>query len=305
MKLLILHTLPPDHVPDDRRTSEFDLSPAVEGLLEVLPEARAVGIRGEVGELLAALDEHQPDVVFNLCEAPLAQPELEAHAAALLEWLGVPFTGSGSTTLALCRRKDLTASVLRAAGVLVPADGGFPCIVKPRDEDGSAGIAHDSLCDDAASVERRRRYLATSVLVQKYLPGPEFTVSLWGQRDPEHIAIGAGSFVGSLRIVTYAAKWDVDSVDYNSYALSYDAHVEAACQEAVAEAARRAWRALGVRGYARVDIRLDAAGQPHVIDVNPNPELSPDVGIHRAVTETGWSWERFARSQIAWALGEC
>ena len=62
-----------------------------------------------------------------------------------------------------------------------------------------------------------------------------------------------------------------------------------------------AWRAVEARGYLRVDLRLDAGGQPRVLDVNPNPELAPGVGIHRAVTEAGWTWERFVRQQVLWA----
>ena len=89
---------------------------------------------------MAILDSQHPDVVFNPCEAPLGRPDLESHVAALLEWRGVRFTGCGSETLALCRRKDRTKAVLAAAGAPVPRDGGFPCIVKPADQDGSAGI---------------------------------------------------------------------------------------------------------------------------------------------------------------------
>ena len=58
----------------------------------------------------------------------------------------------------------------------------------------------------------------------------------------------------------------------------------------------------GACGYLRVDVRLDHAGTPRVIDVNANPELSPEVGMHRAVTEAGWAWKRFVRHQVEWAI---
>ena len=109
----------------------------------VLPEADVDGVRGTPQEILEILDDRRPDVVFNLCEAPLGRPDLEAHVAALFEWYAVRFTGSGSETLAICRRKDRTKSVLIAADVPVPREGVFPCIVKPLDEDGSAGIDSD------------------------------------------------------------------------------------------------------------------------------------------------------------------
>ena len=93
------------------------------GIAEVLPGADVAKVRGEPREILALLEAHAPDVVFNLCEAPLGRPELEPHVAALLEWAGVRFTGSGSETLALCRRKDRVAAVLAGAGVPVPQRG--------------------------------------------------------------------------------------------------------------------------------------------------------------------------------------
>lgn len=97
MKVLILHSLAPTTAGPGRNVAEFDLSGAVHGLRSVLPEAGVAAVRGEVREVLDALETYRPDVEFNACEAPLGRPDLEAHVAALLEWLGIPFTGSGST----------------------------------------------------------------------------------------------------------------------------------------------------------------------------------------------------------------
>src|SRR5438128_612830 len=134
MKVLVLHSLPPAQAAPGRWACEFDLSAGAEGIRAVVPEAEVAGVRGEAREVLSVLDRHQPDVVFNLCEAPLGRPDREAHVAALLEWLGVRFTGARSETLALCRRKDQTLRVLAAAGVPVPRNSSYPCIVKPAEE---------------------------------------------------------------------------------------------------------------------------------------------------------------------------
>ena len=146
MKVLVLYTLPPRDPGPERSLEEFDLTRAAEGIASVLDGAELAAVQGEAREVLDVLHARRPDVVFNLCEAPLGRPDLEPHVAALLEWSRVRFTGSGSQTLALCRRKDLTKAVLAAAGVPVPRAGGYPCIVKPVDEDGSAGIDQDSVC---------------------------------------------------------------------------------------------------------------------------------------------------------------
>ena len=303
MKTLVLYTLPPEELGAGRVADEFLLNEAAEEIVRCLPGAAAVGVRGAADEILSLLDARRPDVVFNLCEAPLGRPELEAHAAALLEWRGIPFTGCGSETLALCRRKDRAKAVLAAAGVAVPRADYFPCIVKPAGDDGSTAMYHDSICDDAAAVERAVERIAGPALVEEFLPGTEFVVSLWGQRDPDHISIGEVAYENGLRLFTYAAKWDVDSADFQNSRLHYDTAIDPVVRTAIEQVARATWRAVGARGYMRLDVRLDDAGIPRVLDVNPNPEMSPDVGMHRAIREAGWTWERFVQQQVEWALG--
>lgn len=267
----------------------------------MLPHAVVAGVRGEVREILDVLDSHRPDVVFNACEAPLGRTDREPHAAALLEWLGVRFTGSGSETLALCRRKDLTNAILAAHNVPVPRTDVFPCIVKPADEDGSAGIHAASICEDEPAVEHAQAQLPGPAIVQEFLPGREFAVAIWGEREPDYLSIGETRFCNGLRLITYAAKWDLDSADFANSPLDYHMTLDSPLREAIENAARGAWRAVRARGYMRVDIRLDAAGRPFVLDVNPNPELGPGVGICRAAQEAGWTWERFVRQQVEWA----
>ncbi len=301
MKVLILHSLAPEAAAPDRSTDEFDLSSAVNGLRAALPEAAVAGVRGELREVLEVLDRHRPDVVFNACEAPLGRPDLEAHVAALLEWLAIPFTGSGSAALALCRRKDRTSAVLAAAGVPVPRNGVFPCIVKPADEDGSAGIDEQSICENEDALARAKARIQGPVVVEEYLAGAEYTVSMWGQHAPEYFSPARMDFSNGLRINTYASKWDIESPDFGNTRLVYDLDLPPALRQSVEGTARAAWLAVGARGYMRIDLRVDGDGIPRVLDVNPNPELGEDVGIYRGVTEAGWTWEQFVRKQLEWA----
>ncbi len=300
MKILVLYTLSPQSLAAGRDGGEFDLRQTAEGIAAVLPGAALLGVRGELLEIVEALKMHQPDVVFNACEAPLGRPDREAHVAAVLEWMGVRFTGSGSETLALCRRKDRVNAVLHLAGVPVPRNGVLPCIVKPADEDGSAGIDAASVCTDAASMQRARARLTGPVVTQEFLPGREFAVSLWGREEPDYVCVCETRFKGGLRLNTYAAKWDPSSTDFMNSPLHYEPDLETGLRDSLVSAARAAWRVVAARGYLSVDVRLDGAGIPRVLDVNPNPELAPD-GIYPAVAAAGWSWERFVRQQIAWA----
>jgi D-alanine-D-alanine ligase len=301
MKVLVLHTLPPEQAVD-RSVDEFDLSAAAAGVAEALPGAVVAGVHGEPGEVFALLRRERPDVVWNACEAPLGRPDLEAHVAAMLEWMRIPFTGCGSETLALCRRKDRANAVLREAGVPVPRPEVFPCIIKPADQDGSAFLDADCVCADHAALERVRRRFRGPVVVQEYLPGREFIVALWGHASPDYFSVAENTFEGGLRLVTYAAKWDLESDDFANTGLDYDCQIEPALRASLVCTARRAWAAVSARGYARVDLRLDSAGRPFVLEVNPNPEIGPGVGIHRGVTEAGWSWEWFVGLQVEWAL---
>lgn len=301
MNVLILHSLAPEEAAADRHPDEFDLSSAIAGIHQVLPEATVAGVRGSLREVLERLDQHRPDVVFNACEAPMGRPDLEAHVAALLEWLAIPFTGSGSETLALCRRKDRTSAVLAAAGVPVPRPDVFPCIVKPADEDGSAGIDANAICHNAAQRDRARARIRGRAMVEEFIDGNEYVVSLWGPDEPAHLAIGHMIFTNGMRINTYASKWETESPDYANTRLTYDPDLAPALRRRLEDTARATWHAVGARGYIRVDLRLDNEGIPRVFDVNPNPELGKGAGIHRAVVEAGWTWEQFVRQQIAWA----
>ena len=306
MKVLILHTTPPPAPGDDRVADEFDLSEAASNVAAALPEAAICGIRGDAREILGLLDLHLPAVVFNLCEAPLGRPDLEAHVAALMEWLGIRFTGCGSETLALCRRKDLVNPVLSSAGIPVPAAidparPSFPCIVKPAAEDGSAGLGHNSVCENSAELARAMAHLEGPAVIQEFLPGREFVVSLWGRCQPDYVSIGETVFEKGLRLITYAAKWHVESEDFANSPLFYNSKIAPRLREAIIATACGAWRAVRARHALRVDVRLDEAGNPRVLDVNPNPEISPGVGICRGVQEAGWQWQDFIHNLVEWA----
>jgi D-alanine-D-alanine ligase len=301
LKILVLHTLPPAQCESGRRPEEFALNEAAEHVASALEHAVVAGVRGGPSEILSLVEARRPDVVFNLCEAPLGKPGLEPHPAALFEWMGVTFTGSGSETLALCRRKQWMNAVLAAHGVVVPRAGVFPAIVKPADEDGSAGIYIDSVCEDADAVQRARARWPGPVVVEECVEGREFAVSWWGGTTPEYVSIGETLFRNGLRLNTYAAKWDSESAEFADSPLDYSTEVESSLRESVVAAAREAWHAAGARGYLRIDIRCNPQHVPVVLDVNPNPAIGPGVGICRAVEEAGWTWECFVRRQVEWA----
>jgi D-alanine-D-alanine ligase len=259
-------------------------------------------------EVLAAIGDHRPDVVFNLCESLGGDSRLEVTAAWLLERLELPFTGSPYLTLRHCLFKFEASRMLARAGVRVPATVRvdspdsipkvrFPVIVKPEREDGSLGIGRRSVCFNR---KRLREQVAEVVetckqpaVVQQYIRGRELAVSLLGWPVPRVQPIGEILFDDlpkrHPRILTYASKWKpetVDSIGTPSVAAVLRPHEV----RRVAAIGRRAFEVLGLRDYGRVDVRLDERGVPYVIDVNPNCDVSPDGGFAKAAARAGLSY---------------
>lgn len=247
----------------------------------------------------------RPDVVFNACETLGGDAETEPLVPRVLERMGVEFTGSKAACLETCLDKMRASTLLRAAGVPVPATyapfevpaSAFPVIVKPAREDGSVGISAASVVHDDDALAAAARALSEQGLApvaQRYVDGREVVLSFCGW--PEPIVLSPGEilydpevFAGRARILTYASKWDPSSPDYEG-TRSVGAELSSDLLGHLTTVAARAFRALGLRDYGRVDMRLDAEGRPFVIDVNPNCDLSRDGGFMRAAARTGLAY---------------
>ena len=291
----------PERLESDEVSSLDDVR---EALRRLGFEPVLVEFDGDPAAWLRALHGSRFDVVFNLCEGLGGRGSEEHLAAAAVELLGLPLTGARALTLGLCCRKDLVNGVLRARGVPVPdwavarADAPvswqrYPAIVKPAAEDASVGI-------DARSVVRSRRELRDALgrghrryerlLVQRYVDGREFNLALVGDSVLPHSEITFSLPKGLPRIVSYAAKWQPGSVYYKGTPPRLLGANEARLCARLTALARRVWAAVEGVGYGRVDVRMDGRGRLHVIDVNPNPDLSPDAGLARQAAAAGWSY---------------
>ncbi len=296
---------------DDEQEVEGDAGDAVAvdaTLLEVDAVEAACRELGFEAVRLAFRDRETiaADAVFNLVEG-----REESAAAGFLESAGLPFTGSPEHALAVAYDKPAARAVLAAAGVPVPRgcvlesgdepfDGlRFPAIVKPARMDGSQGIALESFAEDEPSARARARYLLESykqpALVEEFAAGAEFGVSMLGAA--EVLPMTELRFSGGLRLLTFASKWLPDSPDYGSAAVVPRDH-----DPAVAAVARAAWTAIGLRDYGRIDIRLSATGEPLVIDVNPNPDITPGAGLAGAAERAGIGYTELIGRIVAGAL---
>lgn len=261
--------------------------------------ADAPGLARVLGALSA-------DVIFNLAESYAGLAAREAEIATRLVATEIPMTGAGPEALRTCLDKGATRMALGglvpvpAAALLASPDGAlpplpWPCIVKPAAQDASHGIAFESVAADPDAARARARTLFAQglgpVLVEAYIDGRELNVSVLEDLDgaicvlpPAEIAFEAWP-AGAPRILTYAAKWDPASVEYQQ-----SISRRASAPEPEAEAiARAAFARLGLKGYGRVDMRVDQRG-PFVIDVNPNPDLTRGAGFQLAAERAGRSY---------------
>jgi len=278
--------------------------------------AELIGLAGR--DVLAVLERvraARPDLVFNLCESLAGDARHEPTLAGLLELFELPYTGTDLLGLASCLYKQRAKDILIARGVPTPphrylaglaalddpelAALDYPWFVKLAHEDASIGITEANRVTSAAELRDRSRALMVAyrqpVLAERYVDGRELNVTLIGNGDdltmlPLHEIDFAAMPAGRPKIVSYAAKWDEHHVDYAGTKPVPVHDASPALVAAVERVARAAWAALGLRDYGRIDLRIDAAGQPWVIDINPNPDISPDAGVTRAARLAGLSY---------------
>jgi D-alanine-D-alanine ligase len=296
-----------------------------EGIAAALGEtgcdAQLVAVDGDLAGLRASLAELEPDCAFNLCESLAGDARLESAVPLVLELLGIPFTGSSPEVLSFALHKDRVKQCLESAGIPTPAgcvlcrpddpcDLAFPVIVKPVREDGSVGISHASVVHTPSELARAVEAVVTSLrqpcLVEEFIDGREFNVALLGHPTPRVLPLSEIDFAAlppdAPHIVSYDAKWSSGSVDDLGTVPVLHPTLPNGVGARIRRAAGEAFRAVGVRDYGRVDVRLGANGVPYVIDVNPNCDLSPYAGIALAAAGVGIDYGSLVRLLVRYAL---
>jgi D-alanine-D-alanine ligase len=263
-------------------------------------------------DLIHTILDISPRFIFNLCEELNGKSELEMCVAGFLELLGIPYTGSDPFALGLALNKFHVKQILRSAGIptargfvrypgqkrAIPRGMRFPMLVKPSRQDASLGINSNSVCYGVEALEKQIQYIhevyGQEALIEEYLDGREFNVSVVGDRELEVLAISEIDFSGlpdgEPKIVSYRAKWDEDSPMYSCTKPICPANITRRIENRIKDIAIRSYRCIGCRDYARVDMRADARGSIYVLEVNPNPDISPNAGFARAARAAGFSY---------------
>ncbi|MDP2730378.1 MAG: ATP-grasp domain-containing protein [Dehalococcoidales bacterium] len=292
-----------------------------QALLELGYDAICLPLTPPLEQVKRNLSSLDADVVFNLFEGFCGYPETEALVTEILSESGIPYTGCPGNMIGLALDKAKTKVILKAAGIPTPDSQlldaetlhlfrlSYPCIIKPRSEDASHSLTINSVVSNFASLEKQVRLIneiyGGGALVEEFIDGREFNATVLGNSHCTVLPVSEIVYSlppGMPRILTFAAKWEPDSQYFQNTKVACPAKTEIHEQECLTGTALAACRALGYRGYARVDMRMNKEGQLNVIEVNPNPDISPDSGSVRQAKEAGIVYNRFIDKIVQLAL---
>jgi D-alanine-D-alanine ligase len=301
--------------------AEFDVARA---LIQRGHQVRLLGFRDSVDQLAAGLRAEPCDVVFNLAERFRGESALDYTVAALLEMIGMPYTGASSEGLILARDKALTKKVLAYQGIRIPhfmvcplgseaarpSDLRFPLIVKPLDEDASVGISQASVVRDDDALAERVTFIHdrfhTDAIVEEFIAGRELYIGVIGNDPP--VALPAIEMVFGnepnveSRIATFKAKWSVKYRESRGIQNMIAKDLSKDVRARLAEVALRTYQAAGLRDYGRIDVRLAHDDEIYVVEANPNPYLADGEDLAWAAEEGGNQYPEFIEQIAEWGM---
>ena len=311
LRVAILHDPVPPGAPPDQQDTLVQAQSLASALDEHGFECLQVPFQADLTRLSSALHHPRSDVVFNLVESVSGYGDQAHLAPAWLEAEGIPFTGAGSACMMLTGDKQVAKRWMQSAGIPVPpdfdpaqthaADARF--IVKSRCEDASIGLDAGSVvpaAEVAARIEACRQQYGGDWFAEQYIEGREFNIALLQDQGAVRVLPPAEIVFhdfapGQPRIVDYRAKWAPESFEYrNTQRVFPGQRSDGRLLRDLATISKHCWRLFGLKGYARVDFRVDQHGHPWVLEVNANPCLSPDAGFAAALEQAGIGYAQAA-----------
>jgi D-alanine-D-alanine ligase len=316
---------PPEATADESVEADWKMEFDILSNLRVAGhEARPLGVGDDLRVIRAAVDEWHPHIAFNLLEHFHGVPTFDQNVVSVLELMRVPYTGCNPRGLMVARDKALAKKLMAYHRIRVPDFAvypsgravrrpkrlAFPLIVKSLTNEASAGISQASVVDDDAKLAERVRFIHEAhgaALVEQYIEGRELYVSIIGNQRLHVFPVWELLFTKMpeevWHIATDRVKWNSryqkkHGIKTRAAKLPEDvtAHIQHLC--------KRVYRTLGLSGYARIDLRLDAAGRVYVLEANPNPQLAYGEDFAESAERAGLSYpallERILSLGLKW-----
>jgi D-alanine-D-alanine ligase len=323
--VVILYNYYKTWTPQERDDADKLTQAMVDGL-------RTLGHRVEVAEfwkdVRPAVRKYKPDqwIIFNWCEGIEDEIGGDARICAELDSLGYTYTGNAPYTLKLSVEKGRVKKMLQRWAIPTPGgrefkraddvtaevwdESWFPAIIKPVSQHCSVAVTRDAVVHSMDQLRERVAYVIDTVkepaLAEKFVAGREINVGIWGNGRPRVLPLREIDFSAIKnplhQMVTWDSKWVPDSPEWNSMPVITQPEVSKTLRERVEDIALRTYRAFDCRDYARVDLRIDADEQPYVVDVNPNPDITPDGGFAGACYAAGYTYGEAISNIISMAV---
>jgi len=307
----------------DKTTPMEEYEYVVQRLKNVGLDAFTLNIKDNLQLLLSTLEEKKPNVIFNFVEIYKDNPRFEMNIVGMYELLGIPYTGAPALSLANCQNKILAKRLLSSSGIRIPKffivteksprythKLKYPLLVKPPFEDASVGIENESIVSNSKQLGERieyvLKYFAPPVLVEEFIEGRELNVAVMGDRRLRVLPISEIDFSKMPdhlhNIVSYQAKWDPHHESYHKTIPICPAQLPPKIEVRAKEIAFKAFKVMGCRDYARVDMRLSKENKLYVLEVNPNPDLTEGAGFMRSAEHAGMTYGQALKRIVKYAL---
>lgn len=319
-RLRILVLMHEDLVPPDELNghdlskvgwkTEYDV---VSTLRKLGHEVHPLGVKSDLGVIRTAIEEWRPHIAFNLLEEFDGISVYDQNVVSYLELLHVPYTGCNPRGLMLARDKALTKKVLsyhripypdfivvpQGRSAKRPKELTFPLIVKSISEEASLGISQASIVEDDEKLRERVAFIHQSVgtgaLVERYIEGREFYVGVIGNGHIQVLPVWELIMdklpEDARRIATQRVKWSRKYQDKYGITSEEAKNLPTGKAEEIQHMAKRVYRALGLSGYARIDVRMDAEGKVYVLEANPNPQIAHDEDFADSAEKADYSYK--------------
>jgi D-alanine-D-alanine ligase len=326
--LVLMHEdlVPPDTLASQKPEmaewkTEYDV---VSTLRKLGHDVKPLGVKSDLGVIRAAVEEWRPHIAFNLLEEFDGVAVYDQNVVSYLELLRVPYTGCNPRGLMLARDKVLSKKLFafhripfpefmvvpQGRTVKRPSRLSFPLIVKSVTEEASLGISQASIVQDDEKLKERVSFIHSSVgtpaLIERYIEGREFYVGLLGNGHVQTLPVWE-LIMDKLpddarRIATERVKWSRKYQDKYGIRSGEAKNVPERKIEEIQHLAKRVYRALGLSGYARIDLRMDGEGNVYVLEANPNPQIAQDEDFADSAERAGYSYKDLLQELLAIGL---